>query len=328
MMTIPAPAKRVFTGFLFGSSIALISLAIHLNPSQAAPPTPFGTQGYFYLFTILSFIISSAIFILPLLWEQKKFFVIVFSLSLVLQLGMLMSCAVLLHRDFFTTVFQLFLIYPLIFFYRNEILFPGPQESLQVRRMYVISVVFFIMCFIWLMMMGYAITTRQEPRWQESIIYNIYFAILLFLLFLRILNFRSRMFRRVFVTPDTIRIDDYDFTEFLGKVNLNIIRTFMQNHSTSVTCSLLSPCLTDNEQNGNTIKEWECGECLKKESKVSLCPKYRNIYNRILDIKKLFESLEIGTIISPENKMKILTEGWKLRFFDDIRIIDHEVSIF
>ena len=55
-----------------------------------------------------------------------------------------------------------------------------------------------------------------------------------------------------------------------------------------------------------------------------LCPKYKNIYNRILDIKKLFESLGIGTIISPDNKRNILTEGWKLRFFDDIQVFDKD----
>jgi len=58
---------------------------------------------------------------------------------------------------------------------------------------------------------------------------------------------------------------------------------------------------------------------------VSFYTKYKNIYNRILDIKKLFESLDIGTIISPDNERNILTEGWKLRFFDDIRGFDREL---
>ena len=138
------------------------------------------------------------------------------------------------------------------------------------------------------------------------------------------LKLRSRMYRRVFITADTIRIDNYDFTEFLGKVNLNIIHTFILNHNKNVTCSLLISCLTDRDQNNSSSNKWDCEECLSSESKVTLCPKYKTIYNRILDIKKLFESLEIGTIISPDNKMNILTEGWKLRFFDDIRVFDKE----
>ena len=139
--TIPLPAKRVLIGLLFGSSIVLISLAVHLNPSRTAPPTPFGSRGFFYMFAVISFVVSSGIFLLPLLWNRKKFFIPVFSISLALHLGLLISCAVLLHRDYFTAVFQLFIIYPLIFFYRNEILFTGPQESLQIRRMFVISVI-------------------------------------------------------------------------------------------------------------------------------------------------------------------------------------------
>ncbi len=138
------------------------------------------------------------------------------------------------------------------------------------------------------------------------------------------LKLRSRMYRRVFITSDTIRIDNYDFTEFLGKVNLNIIHTFILNHNKNVTCSLLISCLNDRNQDDTLTNILDCEECLSNERKVTLCPKYKTIYNRILDIKKLFESLEIGTIISPDNKMNILAEGWKLRFFDDIRVIDRE----
>ena len=138
------------------------------------------------------------------------------------------------------------------------------------------------------------------------------------------LKLRSRMYRRVFITHNTIRIDNYNFTEFLGKVNLNIIHRFILNHNKNVTCSILNSSLTDREQNNNSTNKWDCEECINSEGKVTLCPKYKTTYNRILDIKKLFESLEIGTVISPDNKMNILTEGWKLRFFDDIRVFDKD----
>ncbi len=144
------------------------------------------------------------------------------------------------------------------------------------------------------------------------------------MLFIHLLKFRSRMYRRVYISSNKIMIDYYDFTKFLGKVNLNIIHSFILNQNKNITCALLSESLIDRKQTNNLESKWNCKECHTKESKVTLCPKYKTIYNRILDIKKLFESLEIGTIISPDNKRNILTEGWKLRFFDDIRVISRE----
>ena len=148
------------------------------------------------------------------------------------------------------------------------------------------------------------------------------------MLFIHLLKFRSRMYRRVYITSNKIMIDNYDFTKFLGKVNLNIIHSFILNQNKNITCSLLISCLSNGDQDNPSLNKWDCEECLNRESKVTLCPKYKTIYNRILDIKKLFESLEIGTIISPENKMNILTEGWKLRFFDDIRVFYKDKKIF
>ena len=316
--------KQAFPGVLFGFSIVLISFAVYLNPSHMPPASPFHSGLNFYLFTGISFLISVTIFIIPLVWQKKKYFYLVFSISFAFQICLLILCSVFVHRDFLTMVFQLFIMYPLIFFYQYKLAFSGSQESIQSRRMYILSVIVFILWALWLLLMGYALVARQEPRWAESLSYNVYILILLLMLFIHLLKLRSRMYRRVFITANTIRIDNYDFTEYLGKVNLNIIHTFILNQNKNVTCSLLISCQNDRNQD-NTLKNIHaCEECLNSESKVTLCPRYKTIYNRILDIKKLFESLEIGTIISPDNKRNILTEGWKLRFFDDIRVFDKE----
>ncbi|MBI9105025.1 MAG: hypothetical protein JEY99_21600 [Spirochaetales bacterium] len=211
----------------------------------------------------------------------------------------------------------------MIYFFQYDLFDSGLQESVRARGIVSISTIFFILWFLWLMLMGYAIVTRQEPRWKESIIYNVYSAVLLLILLIQILNLRARMYRRVVVTSGTIRIDDYDFTEYLGKSNLSIIQAFIHNKK-KVTCSQLISFIEDQKENNDSNMQINCSECIEQGFKVSLCPKYRSLYNRILYIKKLFESLEIGTIISPENKMNILTLGWKLRFFDDIRVFDKE----
>lgn len=316
--------KRALTGVLFGFSIVLISFAVYLNPSNMQPSNPFRSEISFYLFLAVSFFVSSLIFIVPLLWQQKKHFFLIFSLSFVLQLCLLALCSIFIHRDFLTMVFQLFIMYPLILFSRYKVAFAEPQEVIQSRRMYNLSVIFFVLWSVWLLLMGYALVTRQEPRWAESLIYNVYILILILMIFIHLLKFRSRMYRRVYITSAKIMIDNYDFTGFLGKVNLNIIHIFILNNNKNVTCSIISSSFSVRDQNNGLSNKWNCAECLINGNKATLCSRYKTIYNKILNIKKLFESLEIGTIISPDNKMNILTKGWKLRFFDDIRIIDKE----
>ena len=67
----------------------------------------------------------------------------------------------------------------------------------------------------------------------------------------------------------------------------------------------------------------ECSLCLESTAKASQCKRYKTLYNRILSIKKILETFEIGTFISPDNKRDILSQGWKLRLFDDVKVVHH-----
>jgi len=171
------------------------------------------------------------------------------------------------------------------------------------------------MSFCWIMLMGYAIATRQEPRWAESILYNIYTALLLSGLYLQITQLRAHLFRRVVIGADRIMIDQFDFTSYLRDTNLRIVIRLARHPGRNIRCAdLVADILPPGESS-------PCFLCVHGSAKASRCPRYKTLYNRILEIKKLFESLEIGTVIYPENKMRIVEEGWKLRFFDDIRVI-------
>ncbi len=65
-----------------------------------------------------------------------------------------------------------------------------------------------------------------------------------------------------------------------------------------------------------------CARCVEEPLKATGCRTYRRIYKRVNDIRKLLEALEIGTILNPDNKMKVVERGWKLRLFDDVRVSD------
>ena len=52
------------------------------------------------------------------------------------------------------------------------------------------------------------------------------------------------------------------------------------------------------------------------------CATYRNLKNRINDAKKYLELLQIGTIVpAEENRREIKITGWRLRLFDDVRLV-------
>lgn len=304
-----------FIALFFGSSNIVITVAIHLNPSKKIPATPFANNTHFFIFMVSIFLFSSVFFFFPMLCKKKKNFSLCAVISSISQLLFFIIIAITVHRDYFSVIFQLLIMYSLIFLYKYRLFISGLQKKSQINRIYISSIMLFSFSFVWLLMMGYAIVTRQEPRWIEAIFYNIYLAVLVLLILIFSLSVKSGLYRKVIISDDKIRIDDYDLTEVLGTINLCIIRLFLSCENERVNCAvILNNCFS-------TLDENPCDECLQNKNKVSLCPKYRNIYNRILEIKKLFESLEIGTIIFPDNKMKILQEGWKIRFFDDIRIL-------
>ena len=175
--------------------------------------------------------------------------------------------------------------------------------------------------------MGYAIATRQEPRWSESIVYNSYNTVLIFLLGTASLRLQLQRFRNIRIVDGDLYIDDWNFSRFFSELDKNIVIQFLTAEG-NLTCFMLDIALREGGDGDGTDRkskpqQWSCRECLEKGYTTTRCPKYKNLYNRILNIKKLFETLEIGTIITTENKMQIKEEGWKLRLFDDVRVIHH-----
>ena len=122
IMTITSKlVKSTLLGLLFGLSILIISIAIHINPSKTPPYSPFNSNMSFLLFALSLFIISTCLFIAPMIWNKKNHFFLIYLLSLTIQLVMVLSCAVFLHRDYYTVVFQLFIIYTLIFLFQHKL---------------------------------------------------------------------------------------------------------------------------------------------------------------------------------------------------------------
>jgi hypothetical protein len=185
----------------------------------------------------------------------------------------------------------------------------------------IFSLIIAVLFFIWISLMGYAIATRQEPRWVESLLYNIYNITLTLVLIWAAFQVKLKLFTRVEVTDSSVIIDgQYDLSKKLSRLELDIVKLFLSSANKSITCSEMFDFLKGNNESYQD-KDNTCRECIEKDYKATSCGYYKNFYNRILEIKKQLELFEVGTIISPENKLAIKKDGWKFRTFANVRIV-------
>ena len=307
---------------VFASAYPVISLVIHLNPSGYVPSSPFRNSLQVSAVMLITFAVLLVIYYLLLAIKDSLRFIILFCLSfIIIEAGTLVSAA-MAHKDFFSHLFQVIIVYWLIFFFRNDLFFSSHRQKTFYTGLIWINTIIFAVFSVWLIFMGYAVVTQQEPRWAESIIYNAYNLLLVILLGVSSLRLQLKRFRRLRITDDKLFIDSRDFSGLFNSTEKDLILEFVRTGD-SITCAdIVKKYSSNDKKTGKNIK-WNCGECIDNNFTASQCPKYKKIYNNVLNIKKIFETLEIGTIISPSNKMKIKESGWKLRLFDDVRVIRH-----
>lgn len=304
----------------FALPLSLIHLIIHINPSGALPPTPFAsfpTPALMGIAMGLGFF-GGVVFVLR---TGRRFrFVLSFVFTFLFFMVLVVYLAIRLHRDYFTVTFQLAIIFYIIFLIKIDNFTSILSNRIFYRGLYLFSLVLALFFLAWILMMGYAISTRQEPRWIESVLYNIYNTLLDLVLIWAAFQVKVRLYKQVLVEPTSIIIDhQYDLSKKFSPLELALARFFLLHSDRAVTCSRLFDHLrgADVQYQG---KANECEQCIADNFTATSCSYYKNFYNRILEIKKQFELFEIGTIISPENKLTIKETGWKFRTFDNIKI--------
>jgi hypothetical protein len=219
------------------------------------------------------------------------------------------------HRDFFTSAFESILAYPLVFLYRLWAKSRGEYSSMSMRAISRAGFAIAAFFTVWIMMMGYAISTRAEPRPLQSIIYNCYNLILAVALALESHGLELSTWHTLSISPKALRLDDKDLVPILGKKKSDMLRAFTLSPDRTLHCREIQAALE-----GGGEGDFDCGDCDKDTAKATACPHYRSTYNSLLEIKRTIEFLGIGTITAPENKRRILAEGWKLAIFEGVRI--------
>jgi len=267
-----------------------------------------------------------AAFLLPLSAARApsgRSFWIRFAGSFLLFVVVASICGAFIHRDFFAVTTPIILLYFTIFLYRIEDLGIVRRRAVVFPLLARAVNVVFVLWVLWLMLMSYAIVTRAEPRWIESIAYNFTNGVLGLVMLYAGSTLYGRAKRSIRIHPDGWYLDDRNISALLTPQEGRIIELLFAQPDRPITCRTLVDELYESEDRLSDARR-ECERCLAEEWTATQCSTYRNLKNRIADTKKYLELLQIGTIVPvSENSRDIKEHGWRLRLFDDVRVIQN-----
>jgi hypothetical protein len=300
----------------FALPFPIVALMVRYGPLSALTGVPGWFKIWFWPILITDLALGYGLFRLAL--GRKKFapFSALLTIALVINTVISILAALTVHRDFFTATFQHLLCTPaalLLFLPLGNSHHFGKAALRTIGRIgYALSVFY----AEWIILMGYAIATRAEPRPVESIVYNIYNLALVFVLFAvsRQVNIKSH--RIVISGPDSLSLNGRDISTMTGQKKTLLLNAFATAQNRTLRCPEIQQLMAE-AADGSTDG---CAQCLSQPAKAAQCGRYRTTYNAILDLKKLLELLEIGSISASENRRNILAEGWKLVLFENVRL--------
>lgn len=315
---VPTPTKAILFGLFYGFPLFLVTLLVHFNPSQAPPPTPFSTSGSALTTALFLWLITALAGWAPVRRPNKPSFYALFFSSFIIMIGLVIALGLKLHRDYYTILFQLLFNHLILLTLRLPML-AGHRINRHFVRLYTgVVLTLTVLLALWVIIAGHDISVRSEPRWAETIFYNLYNGFIILILVIYIIRLKDGLFKQVKISASALIVDGYDISRIVGATNLLILHAMASAEEERITCQMIdSRAFPENgsgEQPGT--RKWSCEECMRGNYKVTQCPRYKTIYNGILELKKTLETFEIGTILPPENRKQILREGWKLMFFD------------
>jgi hypothetical protein len=314
--------------FLSALGWSVIAVMTYLNPSgtQAVSRAGPGTTMLFALST-------GAAFALPcvaLRSRDRAALIRRTALALVALLAMAWYFALTYHRDFFVFATEAVLLTFLTVLIRLESVLGTTRRREVYRSRSVAAFVTFVLWAGWLMLMPYAIVTRVEPRWIESIAYNLVNGLIALGLLIAAATLHARERRTLACRNGVIYLDDRRLPDVLSPQENRIVAAFLASPAHWHTCRSLLSVLRSEAVASQDLPDAtaahdpaiDCDRCLEERWTASNCAAYRNLKNRISATKKYLELLQIGTIVPvSENTRDIKETGWLLRLFDDVRIV-------
>jgi len=202
-----------------------------------------------------------------------------------------------LHRDFFSAFFMRIIQAIIAGLYASAYLAPRRSGDGARRLLFSFALATSALWTLWLMLMGYALVVRSEPRWGEAISYNFYNSGLAAMLYALCFRLSLEPRRSLRAERERFLVDGIDFSSILGK-GACMAAYHLVNRAGRVTCADI------------VLKEYgrDCRGCARV--KASACPDYRNIYNSLRLFRCILDVMRLGSVVSAANKNRIVEEGW------------------
>ncbi len=288
----------------------IISLMVHVNPSGAPPPSPFGDFGSFVLAAIGTTGAFATLRYLGLLRPGSHGYGTRLALMAIGGFTLTTVFGMTIHRDYLSMYYIEFLSFLIGYF---AWLKADPSKE-RTRALKLAIYIFLIAGLAWLVLVCYATVIRAEPRWAESIAYNAYVAAcyLIFLLSFSSVNFEK--YRRLEVTEASIKLGDFDLTELMPERRRQILDALVGNAGKHVPCRDLQK-----------ERRPECAGCAYKSVKITDCPGYRYVYNEALFLSKFLEAFRIGRVEATDAR-SIGEYGWRIELDKDVEIVSNATS--
>jgi len=272
---------------------------------------------------MILFAIHAVIYGFILNITKKRLFFAVFIWGACLILGSIIFAGIALDQNFLRSVFHSSAALFIIFLFRRE-LFPFKKKSKEnLKILYVCAIFFGVAGIIWVFVYGFYAIILESSHAANWIFFNIYTLGILLAGLNAIIFTRSELFTHVRISSNSILIDDHDYTQLLSQKDVFILRLFAEADDRRMNCAQIIHALSENASENGGFQPPNCEMCLRKKYKATQCSSYRLLYNQILKIKKIIETMNIGTIVPPENKLNITREGWVFKLFENVRLNIH-----
>lgn len=308
--------QNALISLFFALPPAVVAVMVVIGPSSVDSAHPAWLDSLYIPLSLAAVMIGSAFFFFTLTRRSFTRFIVSMIGFTGLGIALTILAAIHVHRDFFTATFQCILLFPACcVVYISE----RKEKALPKAMLPIASTTGFALAVMyaqWILMMGYAIATRAEPRPVESIVYNVYNLVLAFILLFASQSVKRAGFSTMVTSGEALVVNERDITAVAGPKKTLLINAFATATNRCIRCSELQKIF-----HPDTFDETgACGSCVDESRKAAMCSQYRTTYNSILETKKLLEFLGVGTITSGDNRRNILQDGWKLVLFENVRV--------
>lgn len=311
--------KKVVTHFLsafFSLPAAVVAIMVCKGPSSVDGFHPAWLDAF--LVPVFVAVVGLSFAAFTYVFSSKKFSRFLIRTIVLASLLIFLSAfaGIHVHRDFFTATFQYILCVPailVVYVLRND------SRQLQKNVLQAVSVAGYVLAAFyteWIMLMGYAIATRAEPRPIESVVYNVYNLILVFILFFASRAVKKSSFTLVKTGSDSLVVNGRDITSVAGQKKTMLVHALASSRDRRIRCPEIQRMLHPDAADMKS----DCATCPDESRKAAMCSQYRTTYNSILETKKLLEFLGVGTITASDNRRNVLQEGWTMVLFENVRI--------